>query len=177
MAIVAPILLILLAGAIDLGRLFYSQVTIANAAREGALAAAQDPTKYEPNQYCVPPTHGPATNRVTCAAMFETRTSFITVQASDIAMHCDGTLIAIAADLSNCHAQMGHTVAVTVPPLPGYATALMWVSRMIDLSSTATGGSPARSGRPPLRRHSCHARRRTPTPTPTPTPRRSNLPP
>ena len=70
MAIVAPILLILLAGAIDLGRLFYSQVTIANAAREAALAAAQDPTKYEPNQNCVPPTHGPATNRVICAAMF-----------------------------------------------------------------------------------------------------------
>src|SRR4051794_32569152 len=75
LAIIAPVLLVLLAAAVDLGRLFYSQITINNAAREGALAAAQNPTKYEPGQNCVPPSHGPNTNAVICAVQRETASS------------------------------------------------------------------------------------------------------
>jgi hypothetical protein len=42
-ALVLPIMLLLLAGAIDLGRLFYSYVAVENAAKEGALFGARSP--------------------------------------------------------------------------------------------------------------------------------------
>ncbi|HET8785699.1 MAG TPA: TadE family protein, partial [Candidatus Limnocylindrales bacterium] len=41
LALIAPVFLILLLTAIDLGRLMYSQITITNAAKEGALVASQ----------------------------------------------------------------------------------------------------------------------------------------
>jgi len=40
------VLLLLLAGAIDLGRVFYAQITITDAAREGALWAVQHPGSW-----------------------------------------------------------------------------------------------------------------------------------
>lgn len=43
-ALVLPIILVLIAGAIDVGRLFYGYVTIENAAKEGAFYGATDPT-------------------------------------------------------------------------------------------------------------------------------------
>src|SRR4029077_5456851 len=42
-ALVLPIMLLLLAGAIDLGRLFYSYIAVENAAKEGALYGARNP--------------------------------------------------------------------------------------------------------------------------------------
>ncbi len=42
-ALVLPIMLLLLAGAIDLGRLFYAYVAVENAAKEGALFGARAP--------------------------------------------------------------------------------------------------------------------------------------
>jgi Flp pilus assembly protein TadG len=44
LALVTPFLLLLLLGAIDLGRLFYAYIGIENAAREGAAFGAQAPT-------------------------------------------------------------------------------------------------------------------------------------
>lgn len=43
MALVTPVLLLLLAGVIDLGRAFYTYIIIANSAREGARLAARLP--------------------------------------------------------------------------------------------------------------------------------------
>jgi hypothetical protein len=43
LAIVLPVLLLLLGGAIDLGRAFFARVAIENAAKEGALYGATDP--------------------------------------------------------------------------------------------------------------------------------------
>jgi len=40
-ALVVPILILILAGVVDLGRAFYSYIAIANAAREGARAGAR----------------------------------------------------------------------------------------------------------------------------------------
>ena len=48
LALILPVMLILVAGAIDLGRVFYSTITLANAAREGALEASADPTRSVP---------------------------------------------------------------------------------------------------------------------------------
>ena len=41
-ALVAPIMLLLVGAALDLGRIYYSQITITNASREAALMAAKD---------------------------------------------------------------------------------------------------------------------------------------
>jgi Flp pilus assembly protein TadG len=163
MAIVAPILLILLAGAIDLGRLFYSQITIANAAREGALVASMDPTKYEPNKAC-----DTDTNKVVCAVANETRKSFVTVQPKDITMKCNGVLVANAAQVvANCHQTMGDTVAVTVEGEFSLVTPLLSIftgSQTLALSSTATA-IPRETPPPP-----------PPAPTPTPTPEPTPIP-
>jgi len=43
MALVLPLLLLLLAGIVDLGRAFYSHIAITNAAREGARRASRFP--------------------------------------------------------------------------------------------------------------------------------------
>jgi Flp pilus assembly protein TadG len=142
LAIIAPVVLLLLAAALDLGRLFYSQITIANAAREGALAAAQDPTKYEPGQSCVAPAHGPATNRIICAIQKETKSSALSVPASAISMACDGTVVATAAQVTaNCVASMDHTIEITVTGQFSLVTPLLSTfvgGQTIALSSTAT---------------------------------------
>ena len=50
LAIILPVMLLLAVAAIDLGRLFYAQITVENAAREGALTAAvlaDDPDAFQ----------------------------------------------------------------------------------------------------------------------------------
>ena len=42
-AIILPIALLLMAGALDMGRLFFARLSIENAAREGAMFAATNP--------------------------------------------------------------------------------------------------------------------------------------
>ena len=42
LALILPILLFLLLGALDLGRAFYSTITVASAAKEAALSASAD---------------------------------------------------------------------------------------------------------------------------------------
>jgi Flp pilus assembly protein TadG len=142
LAILAPVLLVLLAAALDLGRLFSSQITIANAAREGALAAAQDPTLYEPGQSCVTPAHGPATNRIICAIQKETKSSALSVPASAISMACDGTVVTTAAQVAaTCVASMDHTIEITVTGQFSLVTPLLSTflgGQTIALSSTAT---------------------------------------
>ena len=52
LALILPVMLVLVAGAIDLGRVFYSTITLANAAREGVLEAAADPTSFVAGAPC-----------------------------------------------------------------------------------------------------------------------------
>ena len=64
LALIAPVFLLLLLTAIDLGRLLYSQITITNAAKEAALVASQGGT-YQANAACSD------TNTVMCGALSE----------------------------------------------------------------------------------------------------------
>ena len=172
MALVAPILLVLLAATIDLGRLFYAQITITNAAREGALAAAQDPTKYVPNQNCTPATS--TSNRVVCAASKEALSSFVTIAANDIKVVCDGVTVTTPAQVTaNCHTGMAHTIVVTVTGQFTLATPLLAVftgGQTIGISSAATTIPRELPPSPPP------APTPTPTPTPAPTPTPSPTP-
>jgi Flp pilus assembly protein TadG len=55
-AIVAPIMLLLLGAALDMGRLFYARVAIENAAREGAFYGSTNPRcDTDAHTYCADP--------------------------------------------------------------------------------------------------------------------------
>lgn len=150
LALVTPILLVLLLGAIDLGRLFYAQITVTNAAREGAMVAAVTPGSFSAGAAC-----NTSTNAVTCAATREGQGGFVTVAATDVAMSCD----------ASCSRTYGNTVTVTVTGHFQLLTPLMWIftggpNVTFDRSATADIiVTPGAAGVPP-----------TPTPSPSPTP-------
>jgi PKD repeat protein len=79
LALIAPVFLLLLLTAIDLGRLLYSQVTITNAAKEAALVASQGGT-YQNNQPCGP------TNTVMCGALTEAQGGFVEVDKARVSL-------------------------------------------------------------------------------------------
>jgi Flp pilus assembly protein TadG len=79
LALIAPVFLLLLLTAIDLGRLLYSQVTITNAAKEAALVASQGGT-YQSNQPCGP------TNTVMCGALTEAQGGFVEVDKARVTL-------------------------------------------------------------------------------------------
>ena len=101
-------MLLLLGGAVDLGRLFYSQVTIADSAREGVLWAVQHPGSWtkrcDPTDTRAPNATHP--NQVVCHAMNETANGFVQVKATDVTM-------TPACNPSPCPVP-GGTVTVTV---------------------------------------------------------------
>src|SRR6188768_1485047 len=82
-ALVLPIFLLFLAATLDLGRVFYANITLNNAAREGAFQAAQTPQLYAYHQPC-----NQATNRVVCRVQNETVGSMIAIKPTDIDMSC-----------------------------------------------------------------------------------------
>ena len=79
LAIIAPVFLLLLLTALDLGRLLYSQITITNAAKEGALVASQGGT-YQSNQPCSD------TNTVMCGALTEAKGGFVEVEQARVTL-------------------------------------------------------------------------------------------
>ena len=66
-ALVLPLLLLLFSGAADLGRVFYNQVALENAVKEGALYGARFPLCGEPSSLCMDP------NTVSWRVRYETR--------------------------------------------------------------------------------------------------------
>jgi PKD repeat protein len=79
LALIAPVFLILLMTAIDLGRLMYSQITITNAAKEAALVASQGGT-WQANQPCSD------TNTVMCGALTEAQDGFVVVEQTRVTL-------------------------------------------------------------------------------------------
>ena len=80
LAIVLPVFLVLVLAAIDLGRIFFARITIANSAREGAYEASYGGT-YVANTGCG------ASNSVMCAILNEAQGS-LTVAPADVAWSC-----------------------------------------------------------------------------------------
>jgi Flp pilus assembly protein TadG len=99
-ALILPIFLLFLAATIDLGRVFYANITLNNAAREGAFQAAQTPQFYDDGQPC-----DQATNKVVCRVQNETVGSMISIQPDDIDMTCQP---------ASCPEAEGATVTVDV---------------------------------------------------------------
>lgn len=148
LALVTPILLLLLLAAIDLGRVFYVKIAVANSAREGAIMAAQDPSSWSSGAACS------SSNKVMCAALRESTGSWVTITPSDVTLICHGA----------CSSTYGNRAKVTVtghfslltPLLSGFTG-----GQNITLQESAEAdilAYPAGAGFP------------TPAPTPTPTP-------
>ena len=155
LALVTPLLVILLAAALDLGRLFYSGITITNAAREGAIEGSYNPASFQAGQPC-----NAATNRVMCRTINEATGSFVTVAVADVSMTCSPA----------CSTGLGNKVHVTVVGHFSLLTPLLSVftgGSDVTLSSTASAQiiTPPITGVPS-----------TPMPTPTPTPTDTPVP-
>src|SRR5262245_42779337 len=99
-ALVLPVFLLFLAAALDLGRVFYANITLNNAAREGAFQAAKTPDLFDPGQPC-----DQAPNRNVCRTPNESGGSMVAIQPDDIDVTCNpGT----------CPESPGATVTVKV---------------------------------------------------------------
>ncbi|MDP9463078.1 MAG: PKD domain-containing protein [Actinomycetota bacterium] len=80
LALILPVLLVLVAAAIDLGRIFFARITVANSAREGAYEASYGGS-YLANTTCG------ASNSVMCAILNEAQNS-LTIAPADVSLTC-----------------------------------------------------------------------------------------
>lgn len=80
LAIILPVFLVLVLAAIDLGRIFFAQISVTNAAREGAYEAAYGGS-YVADSAC------DASNSVMCAIVNEAQSS-ITIAPTDVTWSC-----------------------------------------------------------------------------------------
>lgn len=99
-ALILPVFLVFLAAVLDLGRVFYANITLNNAAREGAFQAAKTPDLFDAGQPC-----DQATNRVVCRVQNESVGSMIAIQPDDIDVKCNP---------GSCPEAPGATVTVSV---------------------------------------------------------------
>jgi len=158
LALITPVLLLLLLGAIDLGRVWYSEITIANAAREGVMEAAFAPTSFQAGQNC-----DKVNNRVMCRAINEAANSFVTVKKADVTMTC-------SPSCTPGTPASPHTVSVRVQGHFSLITPLMGTftgGQNITLAHTA---SATIAMTPVVGAASTPTPSPSPTPTPTPTP-------
>jgi PKD repeat protein len=99
-ALVLPVFLLFVAAALDLGRVFYANISMNNAARAGAFEAAKNPASFGAGQSCDASDAG----RIVCRVQFEARNTAIAISNSDITATCN----------SGCADAVGSTVTVTV---------------------------------------------------------------
>jgi Flp pilus assembly protein TadG len=101
LAIILPVILLLLLGALDFGRVYYAQITITNAAKEGVLVASRGGT-FVTNAACS------ATNTVMCAVLTEAKGGFVGVDQAKVIQNPSGNVVCPS------NAAVGTTVSVSV---------------------------------------------------------------
>jgi Flp pilus assembly protein TadG len=123
-ALILPILLILILGAMDFGRLYYTKIVITNAAREGA-------SYYATNQVCKTScTYSACSAGLKAVAVEAGASSGVTVVASEI------TLPGVCA-ASGSSSSVTVTKSVTLM-FAGFLQAVGLVNSPLSLSSTVT---------------------------------------
>ena len=168
LALLLPVLLLLLLGAIDLGRVWHSQITVENAAREGALEAAFAPTSYHAGQPCDGPEDEDSSssgNRVMCRIMNEVTGTLIDVTPADVTMSCAAACSAGTAVSPNkvTIEVEGHFSLMT--PFMGVFTGgqnITLVGNAVATIAMTPAGAPVATPTP--------SPSPSPTPTPSPTP-------
>jgi Flp pilus assembly protein TadG len=151
-ALVLPVMVVLMLTVIDLGRLFYSQMAITNAAREGAFQASLPASPapggtYDPQHlwYTSGSTCSSTTDAVTCRALLEFQGTpanwFVQPSPGDVTASCLSPTDATTG-VPPCTSGIGYEAAVTVK-----TTFRLWSPWMgaffgghqtINLSATAT---------------------------------------
>ena len=101
-ALILPVFMLFFATTLDLGRLAAAQLSVANAAKEGAFQAAVTPADLNAANPC--PSTGDS-NKILCRVQLELSGSGISVSPSDIAVSCSQT---------GCPKTMGSRVTVTL---------------------------------------------------------------
>lgn len=157
-AIILPVFAMLFAATLDLGRLFYAQITLTNAAREGAFEAARDPGQFKAGQPC-----DTDANRVVCRVILESNQSFVQISPSDIDMWCS----------PDCGESLGNTVTVSVDGKFRFVTPLLAPffggGQLIDLNARAVAAREFVPTPPPNPAYPTIAPTDSPTPSPSPT--------
>ena len=126
-ALVLPLLLIFLATVLDLGRIYYANISLLNAAREGAFQASKTPDSYQAGQPC-----NTTTNLIVCRVQLESKDTIVEVAEADIDVTCSKT---------GCPLEASSTVTVKVDgqfqlitPILGF----IFGGQTIDMQSSAT---------------------------------------
>jgi hypothetical protein len=101
-ALLLPVFMLFFATTLDLGRLAMSQLSIANAAREGAFQASTTPADFDNTKGC--PADGKS-NLVVCRVLLEAKASGVTIAPGDITRTCSP---------SDCATGLGNRVTVSV---------------------------------------------------------------
>jgi Flp pilus assembly protein TadG len=128
LALILPVFLVLIAAALDLGRIFYGQITVANAAREGAMEAATSvPVSWTDGAPC-----DVDSNRVMCRVLNEAKGSFVAVTTADVDLTCDPDPCARGIDNKVTVSVDGHFTLIT--PLMAVFTG----GQNVTFTSTAT---------------------------------------
>jgi Flp pilus assembly protein TadG len=164
LAIVSVALLLLLATVADFGRLFYTQITVENSARAGALVAARDPDSY--TGAC--PNVSDA-NKIGCAITAEWSGSAVAIAASEIAVSCETT----GGTPQGCAAepQPGVRSRVTIQkPFSFLMPILSMVFGSGDVSISASVAADQQSLPAPVTTLPTPTATPAPTPTPSPSP-------
>src|SRR3954451_6250779 len=78
-ALILPLFLLFVAACLDLGRVFYANISLNNAAREGAMQAASKNGTFIQDAPC-----DPVNNNIVCRVQLESKSSPITIASTDI---------------------------------------------------------------------------------------------
>ena len=146
LALILPVLLLLLVGALDLGRVFYSQITVNDAAREGAIEGSRNPNSFLAGTACT--SANKESNRIMCRTLNEARGGFVTVAPADVSVSCSTGTCPTSASL-------GQTISVAVTGRMTLLTPFLGAifgSQDLALSANATAqlnAAPSATGTAP----------------------------
>lgn len=168
LALILPVFMLFFAAILDLGRIAAAQISVQNAAREGAFQAAQTPTDFDSAQPC--PANG-ATNKVYCRIKLES-SGGVTIASSDVAVTCRLSGAVIDTSCATMPSGIGNTVRVNVTGHFRLLTPLMSVFFGGSQNVSFTGAAVYNRETLPVGNLATPAPTPTPTvaPTPTPTP-------
>src|SRR5690242_6580816 len=101
LALILPVFMLFFAAVLDLGRIAAAQVAVENAAREGAMQAADTPTDFDSTTGCPA---GGATNKIYCRIKLES-SGGVSISPTDVSVTCNPV---------DCSSGIGNTVTVRV---------------------------------------------------------------
>jgi Flp pilus assembly protein TadG len=166
LALILPVFMLFFAAILDLGRIAAAQISVQNAAREGAFQAAQTPSDFSAVSPC--PADG-ATNKIYCRIKLES-SGGVTVASSDVAVTCRLSGAIVDTSCATMPPGIGNTIKVAVTGHFRLLTPLMSVFFGGNQNVTFTGAAVYNLETLPVSGLNTPAPTATPTPTPTPTP-------